>query len=76
MKNLRGELHAHSTSSDGSHSIEQIAIAANPEFSLSMKWICLHRSSMGTPRAIFKLCEWSVMPMYSYPKSRAAIADQ
>jgi DNA polymerase (family X) len=28
VKDIRGELHAHSTSSDGSHSIEQMAIAA------------------------------------------------
>ena len=28
MKDVRGELHAHSTSSDGSHSIEQMAAAA------------------------------------------------
>jgi DNA polymerase (family X) len=28
LKDIRGELHAHSTSSDGSHSIEQMAIAA------------------------------------------------
>ena len=28
MKDIRGELHAHSTSSDGSHSIEQMAVAA------------------------------------------------
>jgi DNA polymerase (family X) len=28
LKDLRGELHAHSTSSDGAHSIEQMAIAA------------------------------------------------
>lgn len=28
VKDIRGELHAHSTSSDGSHSIEQMAVAA------------------------------------------------
>ncbi len=28
VKDVRGELHAHSTSSDGSHSIEQMAVAA------------------------------------------------
>jgi len=30
-KDIRGELHAHSTSSDGAHTIEQMAIAAREE---------------------------------------------
>jgi hypothetical protein len=34
-------------------------------FNLSMKRIYLKRSSTGTPRAIFRLWKWSVMPRYS-----------
>jgi DNA polymerase (family 10) len=51
MKNLRGELHAHSTSSDGSHSIEQMAIAAR-DFGYEYIGITDHSQSLKIARGV------------------------
>jgi DNA polymerase (family 10) len=50
-KNLRGELHAHSTSSDGSHSIEQMAIAAR-DFGYEYIGITDHSQSLKIARGV------------------------
>jgi DNA polymerase (family 10) len=51
MKNLRGELHAHSTSSDGSHSIEQMALAAR-DFGYEYIGITDHSQSLKIARGV------------------------
>ena len=51
MKNLRGELHAHSTSSDGSHSIEQMAITAR-DFGYEYIGITDHSQSLKIARGV------------------------
>ena len=51
MKNIRGELHAHSTSSDGSHSIEQMAIAAR-DFGYEYIGITDHSQSLKIARGV------------------------
>ena len=51
MKNLRGELHAHSTSSDGSHSIEEMAIAAR-DFGYEYIGITDHSQSLKIARGV------------------------
>jgi DNA polymerase (family 10) len=56
MKDLRGELHAHSTSSDGSHSIEQMAIAAR-DFGYEYIGITDHSQSLKIARGVpLKTC--------------------
>jgi DNA polymerase (family 10) len=51
LNDIRGELHAHSTSSDGSHSIEQMAIAARD---LSYEYIGItdHSQSLKIARGV------------------------
>jgi len=51
VKNIRGELHAHSTSSDGSHSIEQMAIAAR-DFGYEYIGITDHSQSLKIARGV------------------------
>lgn len=51
VKDIRGELHAHSTSSDGSHSIEQMAIAAR-DFGYEYIGITDHSQSLKIARGV------------------------
>jgi DNA polymerase (family 10) len=51
VQNIRGELHAHSTSSDGSHSIEQMAIAAR-DFGYEYIGITDHSQSLKIARGV------------------------
>lgn len=51
VKDLRGELHAHSTSSDGSHSIEQMAMAAR-DFGYEYIGITDHSQSLKIARGV------------------------
>lgn len=51
IKDIRGELHAHSTSSDGSHSIEQMAIAAG-DFGYEYIGITDHSQSLKIARGV------------------------
>jgi DNA polymerase (family 10) len=51
LKDIRGELHAHSTSSDGSHSIEQMAIAAR-DFGYQYIGITDHSQSLKIARGV------------------------
>jgi DNA polymerase (family 10) len=51
VKDIRGELHAHSTSSDGSHSIEQMALAAR-EFGYEYIGITDHSQSLKIARGV------------------------
>jgi len=51
MKDIRGELHTHSTSSDGSHSIEQMAIAAR-DFGYKYIGITDHSQSLKIARGV------------------------
>jgi DNA polymerase (family 10) len=51
LKDLRGELHAHSTSSDGSHSIEQMALAAR-DFGYEYIGITDHSQSLKIARGV------------------------
>src|SRR6202035_2735038 len=56
VKDIRGELHAHSTSSDGSHSIEQMAAAAR-ERGYQYLGITDHSQSLKIARAFrLKTC--------------------
>ena len=50
-KEIRGELHAHSTSSDGSHSIEEMAIAAQ-DFGYEFIGITDHSQSLKIARGV------------------------
>ena len=50
-KDIRGELHAHSTSSDGSHSIEQMAVAAR-DFGYEYVGITDHSQSLKIARGV------------------------
>jgi DNA polymerase (family X) len=50
-KDIRGELHAHSTSSDGSHSIEEMATAAR-EFGYEYIGITDHSQSLKLARGV------------------------
>ena len=51
VKDIRGELHAHSTSSDGSHSIEQMAMAAR-DFGYEYIGITDHSQSLKIARGV------------------------
>ena len=51
VKDIRGELHAHSTSSDGSHSIEQMAVAAR-DFGYEYIGITDHSQSLKIARGV------------------------
>ena len=51
VKDIRGELHAHSTSSDGSHSVEQMAIAAR-DFGYEYIGITDHSQSLKIARGV------------------------
>jgi DNA polymerase (family 10) len=51
VKDIRGDLHAHSTSSDGSHSIEQMAIAAR-DFGHEYIGITDHSQSLKIARGV------------------------
>jgi DNA polymerase (family 10) len=51
LKDMRGELHAHSTSSDGSHSIEQMAVAAR-DFGYEYIGITDHSQSLKIARGV------------------------
>jgi DNA polymerase (family 10) len=51
VRDIRGELHAHSTSSDGSHSIEQMAIAAR-DFGYEYIGITDHSQSLKIARGV------------------------
>src|SRR3984885_9614001 len=51
VKDIRGELHAHSTSSDGSHSIEQMASAAQ-NFGYEYIGITDHSESLKIARGV------------------------
>ena len=51
VEDIRGELHAHSTSSDGSHSIEQMAIAAR-DFGYEYIGITDHSQSLKIARGV------------------------
>jgi DNA polymerase (family 10) len=51
VQDIRGELHAHSTSSDGSHSIEQMAIAAR-DFGYEYIGITDHSQSLKIARGV------------------------
>ncbi len=51
MKDIRGELHAHSASSDGSHSIEQMAFAAR-DFGYDYIGITDHSQSLKIARGV------------------------
>jgi DNA polymerase (family X) len=51
VKDVRGELHAHSTSSDGSHSIEQMATAAR-DFGYEYIGITDHSQSLKIARGV------------------------
>ena len=51
VKDFRGELHAHSTSSDGSHSIEQMAVAAR-DFGHEYIGITDHSQSLKIARGV------------------------
>jgi DNA polymerase (family X) len=51
IKDIRGELHAHSTSSDGSHSIEQMAVAAR-EFGYEYIGVTDHSQSLKIARGV------------------------
>ena len=50
-KDIRGELHAHSTSSDGSHSIEEMAVAAR-DFGYEFIGITDHSQSLKIARGV------------------------
>jgi len=50
-KDIRGELHAHSTSRDGSHSIEQMSIAAR-DFGYEYLGIADHSQSLKIARGV------------------------
>jgi DNA polymerase (family 10) len=50
-QNIRGELHAHSTSSDGSHSIEQMALAAR-DYGYEYIGITDHSQSLKIARGV------------------------
>jgi DNA polymerase (family 10) len=51
VKDLRGELHAHSTSSDGSHTVEQMAVAAR-DFGYEYIGITDHSRSLKIARGV------------------------
>ena len=65
VKDIRGELHAHSTSSDGSHSIEQMAIAARD---LGYEYIGItdHSQSLKIARGVPVEDLWKQIQLHRY----------
>jgi len=71
VKNIRGELHAHSTSSDGSHSIEQMAIAAR-DFGYEYIGITDHSQSLKIARGVSVEELWKQIRFIDKRNSRLA----
>ena len=71
MKDVRGELHAHSTSSDGSHSIEQMATAAR-DFGYEYIGITDHSQSLKIARGVSVEDLWDQLRFIDKLNSRLA----
>lgn len=71
VDDIRGELHAHSTSSDGSHSIEQMAIAAR-EFGYEYIGITDHSQSLKIARGVPAEDLWKQLRFIDKLNSRLA----
>jgi DNA polymerase (family 10) len=70
-QDIRGELHAHSTSSDGSHSIEQMAIAAR-DLGYEYLGITDHSQSLKIARGISAADLWTQIRSIDALNSRLA----